>query len=153
MTSEQGTRTGEGTADYAYSLPYPESRCPDVDIEKNVPERPIGSALERKSTRANNSSRFNPITPIISSLSTEVYDPGPPPDGGIRAWTQAVMAHFVIFTTWGYINSFGVFQTYYVTTLGRSPSEISWVGKRQFLYLHPSSEGGNEYLNISPSTI
>ena len=53
---------------------------------------------------------------------------GPPPDGGLVAWTQAIVAHLVIFNTWGYINSFGVFQTYYVATLGHSPSDISWVG-------------------------
>ncbi|KAK1454528.1 hypothetical protein CMEL01_16660 [Colletotrichum melonis] len=25
---------------------------------------------------------------------------GPPPDGGVKAWTQALMAHFVVFNTW-----------------------------------------------------
>jgi MFS family permease len=37
--------------------------------------------------------------------------------------------------TWGFINSFGVFQTYYVTALGRSPSDISWVGSIQVFLL------------------
>jgi MFS family permease len=34
----------------------------------------------------------------------------------------------VCFTTWGYINSFGVFQTYYTSTLHVSPSAVSWIG-------------------------
>lgn len=37
--------------------------------------------------------------------------------------------------TWGFINSFGVFQTYYVTALNRSPSDISWVGSMQVFLL------------------
>lgn len=60
---------------------------------------------------------------------------GPPPDGGIQAWCQVALAHFVIFNTWGYINSFGVFQTYYTQTLGHPPSDISWVGSIQIFLL------------------
>lgn len=37
--------------------------------------------------------------------------------------------------TWGFINSFGVFQTYYVTSMNRTPSEISWVGSLQVFFL------------------
>ena len=37
------------------------------------------------------------------------------------------MGHLIVFNTWGYINSFGVFQTYYVAKLGHPPSDISWV--------------------------
>ncbi|MCJ1244136.1 hypothetical protein MMC30_001334 [Trapelia coarctata] len=61
--------------------------------------------------------------------------PGPPPDGGLQAWTQTCVAHLVIFNIWGYINYFGVFQTYYDLTLGRSPSDISWVGSVQVFLL------------------
>ena len=62
-------------------------------------------------------------------------DPGPPPDGGLQAWTQLLLAHLTIFNTWGYINSFGVFQTYYVITLKEPPSAISWVGSVQIFLL------------------
>ena len=64
------------------------------------------------------------LSRTISHIS---IDPGPPPDGGLNAWTQAIMGHLIVFNTWGYINSFGVFQTYYVATLGHPPSDISWV--------------------------
>lgn len=60
---------------------------------------------------------------------------GPPPDGGLQAWMQVALGHFIIFNTWGYINSFGVFQTYYTTALNRSPSDISWVGSIQIFLL------------------
>ncbi|KAJ5230152.1 hypothetical protein N7489_010860 [Penicillium chrysogenum] len=54
-----------------------------------------------------------------------------PPDGGLKAWTQALMGHLVVFNTWGYIVTFGVFQAYYESTLGVSASAISWVGSVQ----------------------
>lgn len=37
--------------------------------------------------------------------------------------------------TWGIINSFGLFQTHYTTALGRSPSDISWIGSLQIFLL------------------
>lgn len=60
---------------------------------------------------------------------------GPPPDGGLQAWLQVLIAHLVIFNTWGYINSFGVFQTYYLSTLEQTPSQISWIGSVQVFLL------------------
>ncbi|EQL29576.1 hypothetical protein BDFG_07806 [Blastomyces dermatitidis ATCC 26199] len=62
-------------------------------------------------------------------------DPGPPPDGGFNAWLQAGLSHLVICNTWGYINSFGVFQQHYTTSLQRVPSDISWVGSIQIFLL------------------
>ncbi len=39
--------------------------------------------------------------------------------------------HLVVLDTWGYISSFGTFQAYYASTLGRPPSDISWIGSFQ----------------------
>ncbi|KAF2191885.1 hypothetical protein K469DRAFT_732013 [Zopfia rhizophila CBS 207.26] len=57
----------------------------------------------------------------------------PPPDGGLKAWTQAFMGHFVVFNTLGIIGSFGVFQPYYTSKLGFAPSPDSWIGSLQML--------------------
>ncbi|KUI56490.1 putative transporter MCH4 [Cytospora mali] len=73
---------------------------------------------------------------ILSRTTTKSsWNPGPPPDGGLRAWTAVAAGHLVIMNTWGYINSFGVFQTYYTTTLGLPPSTISWIGSIQVFLL------------------
>lgn len=32
--------------------------------------------------------------------ATSWKDPGPPPDGGVRAWTQVLVGHLVIMNTW-----------------------------------------------------
>ncbi|KAL9019893.1 MAG: hypothetical protein Q9185_002835 [Variospora sp. 1 TL-2023] len=65
---------------------------------------------------------------------TSYVDPGPP-DGGVQAWTQSLAGHLVVFNTWGLINSFGVFQTYYITALNHPPSDISWIGSIQIFLL------------------
>ena len=67
----------------------------------------------------------------LSTTKSSWLDPGPPPDGGLLAWSQVLLSHLVVFNTWGYVSSFGVFQTYYVTKLGHPPSDISWVGSVQ----------------------
>lgn len=40
----------------------------------------------------------------------------------------------MIFTTWGWVNSFGAFQTYYTSVLPQSPSTISWIGSLQIWF-------------------
>lgn len=64
------------------------------------------------------------------------HDPGPPPDGGLKAWAQVLVGHLVIFNAWGYITSFGLFQQYYETTLNRPFSDISWVGSVQIFLIY-----------------
>ncbi|OAL04412.1 MFS general substrate transporter [Phaeosphaeriaceae sp. SRC1lsM3a] len=77
---------------------------------------------------------FSNIARTITLRSNaSVIDPGPPPDGGTKAWTQAFMGHFVIFNTWGMIACFGVFQQHYTTDLGLEPSAVSWIGSVQML--------------------
>ncbi|CAK4004509.1 MFS general substrate transporter [Lecanosticta acicola] len=83
------------------------------------------------------SSNNNPLSRTLSrrSAASSWLDPGPPPDGGLQAWIQVACTHLTIFTTFGYITSFGVFQTYYETALGVSPSTISWIGSVQIFLL------------------
>ncbi|KAJ4154777.1 hypothetical protein LMH87_000055 [Akanthomyces muscarius] len=61
-------------------------------------------------------------TPVISA---------PPPDGGLTAWLQVLAGHLIVFNTWGYIISFGIFQPYYQDQLSLDPSAVSWIGSVQ----------------------
>ncbi|KAF5019792.1 hypothetical protein F66182_8161 [Fusarium sp. NRRL 66182] len=54
-----------------------------------------------------------------------------PPDGGWKAWLCTLCGHLLFMNTWGFINSFGIFQAYYTSFLGRQPSDISWIGSVQ----------------------
>lgn len=42
-----------------------------------------------------------------------------------------LMGHLVIFNSFGYINSYGFFEAYYVDSLGLSSSALSWPGSMQ----------------------
>ena len=63
--------------------------------------------------------------------------PPPPPNGGTAAWLQTVGGFMMFFNTWGLINSFGVFQTYYESGVlfTESSSNISWIGSIQCFLL------------------
>ncbi|KAF9524485.1 MFS general substrate transporter [Crepidotus variabilis] len=56
------------------------------------------------------------------------------PDGGTRAWLIVVGAMCNTFATFGYANSWGVFQSYYQETIlsDSSPSNIAWIGSIQY---------------------
>lgn len=105
----------------------------NVDLEDG---RPSISRVATASAPAP-SPQDNMLTKTLSLVRTKDSgrDPGPPPDGGLDAWIQAGLAHLVIFNTWGYINGFGVFQTYYTSMLDRPPSDISWIGSIQIFLL------------------
>ncbi|KAL5531046.1 hypothetical protein ACEPAG_3922 [Sanghuangporus baumii] len=59
------------------------------------------------------------------------------PDGGFSAWATVIGAWLMQFSTFGYINAFGVYQDFYVRTyLGNvSSSNISLIGSTQLLFL------------------
>ncbi|KGO75742.1 Major facilitator superfamily domain, general substrate transporter [Penicillium italicum] len=61
---------------------------------------------------------------------------GEAPDGGLRAWLQVLCGHLIVFNVWGYINSYGIFESYYVTTLNRSSSDIAWVGSLEIFFVY-----------------
>ncbi|KAK7057637.1 MFS domain-containing protein [Favolaschia claudopus] len=56
------------------------------------------------------------------------------PDGGTRAWLVVFGAFCANFSTFGYVNAWGVFQAYYTETLLKdsSPSNIAWIGSIQY---------------------
>ncbi|KAL2824612.1 major facilitator superfamily domain-containing protein [Aspergillus cavernicola] len=63
--------------------------------------------------------------------------PEEPPNGGARAWMVALGAFAAQMCTFGYINTFGIFQSYYSTGFlaDESSSAISWIGSLQAFFL------------------
>lgn len=119
----------------ASALRNPEHHTEKHDIDAN------GTCTSTKKTMGESSELSlraeQPQSDLESggSAPKSIIPAGPPPDGGLQAWLQVLIAHLVIFNTWGYINSFGVFQTYYLSTLEQSPSQISWIGSVQVFLL------------------
>ncbi|KAI0114745.1 MFS general substrate transporter [Daldinia grandis] len=66
-------------------------------------------------------------------VEPQVAGPPPPPNGGVLAWLHVVGGFMLFFNTWGILNAFGVFQTYYESgaLFHRSSSDISWIGSIQ----------------------
>lgn len=56
------------------------------------------------------------------------------PDGGIRAWLAVFATALVTFSTFGFLNSWGIFQAYYEGNLllHTPPSTIAWIGSTQY---------------------
>ncbi|KAL0936731.1 MFS monocarboxylate [Colletotrichum truncatum] len=78
----------------------------------------------------------NLVDRVLSRVTTRSsIGPGPPPDGGVKAWLAIFGTHLVIMNTWGIVNSYGVFQPYYTTTLSRPPSDIAWIGSFEVFLL------------------
>lgn len=55
---------------------------------------------------------------------------GPAPEGGLRAWLVALGSALIFFSCLGFMNSFGVFQEYYMHNQlrGESPDKVAWIG-------------------------
>jgi MFS family permease len=104
----------------------------DGGIERNVQEEEAERPIKQPAETGPHSS----LARVLSRRSaTSSKDPGPAPDGGTTAWIQVLCCHFTIFNTFGFFTSFGVYQTYYVNTLGIAPSTVSWIGSIQVFLL------------------
>lgn len=92
-----------------------------------LPIQGQGLPLHRTKSAASNA-----LARVSSHLTTRsIINPGPPPDGGLQAWTQVFCAWLAVTNTWGFVNSFGAFQTYYSAILPETNSTISWIGSTQ----------------------
>ncbi|KUJ17585.1 MFS general substrate transporter [Mollisia scopiformis] len=52
------------------------------------------------------------------------------------AWAQVLAGHLIIFDTFGYIGSWGFFESYYEKPLNASLSSISWIGSVQIFLVY-----------------
>ncbi|KAI1395244.1 MFS general substrate transporter [Hypoxylon fuscum] len=72
----------------------------------------------------------NETAPVEGSLDA----PPPPPDGGY-GWVQVFVGHLALFNTFGWFNSYGIFQDYYTAELHLPLSAVSWTGSVQVFLL------------------
>lgn len=93
-------------------------------------EPPSPSAPEAPGTMPTD----GPTGASLGSATAKLH-PREPPDGGLTAWLQVLAGHLVVFTTWGYIISFGIFQPYYAQRLSLAPSAVAWIGSVQICLL------------------
>ena len=88
---------------------------------------------EKQGGGAENGAPLGPVAsakPSINNIKSV-------PNGGLVAWLQVVGSFFLFWNTWGIINTFGTYQTFYETGLlsDSTPSAISWIGSVQAFLL------------------
>ncbi|KAK4101137.1 MFS general substrate transporter [Parathielavia hyrcaniae] len=92
---------------------------------------------ERSSTLAPDDEKKSPNQTDSTDIESgdAALAPGPgtfsaAPDGGARAWLVVAGAACIFFSGMGFMNSFGVFQEYYMSNQlrDRSPDDIAWIG-------------------------
>lgn len=108
----------------------------DAATTTTIPEPVPGEPLELTPSKVAPGNSF--LSRTISRVRTkDSVDPGPPPDGGAHAWFMASLAHLVIFNIWGLVNSFGIFQNYYVQVMQiGDESSVAWIGTVQTFVLY-----------------
>ncbi|GAA5830646.1 hypothetical protein JCM11251_002548 [Rhodosporidiobolus azoricus] len=67
-----------------------------------------------------------------STIGSETFVAGVP-DGGTRAWMNVLGGWLIMFASFGYVNAFGVFQSYYKLAVfpEKTAEDISWIGSIQ----------------------
>ncbi|KAJ4303143.1 hypothetical protein N0V90_002035 [Kalmusia sp. IMI 367209] len=91
----------------------------ELQLNQYYPTKKLDSSAALSTQNAPASPHASPSLPVQQ------------PNGGALAWMQVVAAFSVFFNTWGMLNTFGVFQTYYESGAlfrGESSSTISWIG-------------------------
>jgi|SRR5450432_3113558 hypothetical protein len=71
----------------------------NIEAYSVIANAPVEQSVEitRTCTRVN----LRNMVRVITRTSTKSsWNPGPPPDGGLAAWTQVAMGHLVIMNTW-----------------------------------------------------
>jgi len=81
-------------------------------------------------------SNGTPLEPVTSAKPS-INNIKSVPNGGVKAWLQVLGSFFLFFNTWGIINAFGTYQTYYEGGIlsSSTPSDISWIGSMQAFLL------------------
>ncbi|POS74307.1 major facilitator superfamily transporter [Diaporthe helianthi] len=68
---------------------------------------------------------------------TPTTGPESPPDGGLGAWLHVLAGFMLLLNSWGIVNTYGVFQSYYESGVlfTATSSQISWIGSAQAFFI------------------
>ena len=97
------------------------------DLEKGPSRTTADAPIDEKVARTD-----PPATEVSASAPHTI------PDGGLWAWLNVLGAWLVLGATFGYVSSFGVYQSYYAFKLfpEKSSSDISWLGRQATCLCH-----------------
>jgi hypothetical protein len=98
-------RTASSTTQHDEDLDS-EPQAQPIATKENLEAYPNGVLEPRddeyEMARTNTVRSWRDAARVVTRISTKSSwkDPGPPPDGGLLAWTQVTMGHLVIMNTW-----------------------------------------------------
>ncbi|KAI9713279.1 MAG: hypothetical protein M1828_001452 [Chrysothrix sp. TS-e1954] len=100
----------------------------ELDAEKQQIEEPTVANTETPAPDLENGQELKKKQSKSSINNTSSI-----PNGGLKAWLQVAGAFMLFFNSWGIINTFGAYQTFYEsgTIFNESSSTISWIGAVQ----------------------
>jgi len=111
-------------------MTHPQEGGEEPSIKKGAGEVELGFA-------ASIAPRDTPSPPKETPSQEEISKETPSLvfDHGFRAWSQVFVTFLLVVNGFGYLSSFGLFQTYWMNKLDRSASSISWIGSIQMFLL------------------
>lgn len=79
----------------------------------------------------------NPDQDDKGDTATEFDQSDPFPEGGIKAWMAVFAGFWCLFFSFGLVNTFGVFEEYYLSTIlqTKTSSQVSWIGSFQYGFI------------------
>ncbi|KAK5235599.1 hypothetical protein LTR47_003072 [Exophiala xenobiotica] len=113
---------------------------PESSPSRYRPNPTLGRTESNISRALDAEANIDPSPPEDSAIAIaneKNVDHGAPPNGGFNAWLQVLGSFFLFFNSWGTVNTFGVFQTYYENNplWHETASNISWIGSIQAFLL------------------
>ncbi|KAJ4306807.1 hypothetical protein N0V88_000175 [Collariella sp. IMI 366227] len=110
------------------SRPGSPLRVPQIPLDPEKTNTNQADTTDVESAAAISTADGNDDEPKVPSPAAPSFPPAP--DGGSRAWLVVTGAACVFFSCLGFMNSFGVFQQYYLTHQlhNHTPDDIAWIG-------------------------
>ena len=109
----------------------------------------------QETTTTNTACEEDPNPKPEAEVTDGVLSPPPYPEGGRAAWLTVFGAFLALFCTFGQLNAFGTFQTWYAEHQLRDlpPSTIAWIGSLQLWMFFFSVSSADSDFSGRPRTL
>ncbi|WVQ78585.1 hypothetical protein IAT38_000671 [Cryptococcus sp. DSM 104549] len=113
----------------------------DDGLDNNPPQL-LGSSLELER-------RLTEDPDLERQMGMDDDGVGPPPEGGLKAWSVVVAAFSALFAIFGFVTGFGQLKSYYLANQlsTYSESDVAWIGSMQTFVTYAGSIAMGRYFD------
>ncbi|WVQ78584.1 hypothetical protein IAT38_000670 [Cryptococcus sp. DSM 104549] len=131
---------GRSTSHLSRSL-SPHRPLRDDGLDNNPPQL-LGSSLELER-------RLTVDPDLERQMGMDDDGVGPPPEGGLKAWSVVVASFSALFAIFGFLTTFGQLKTYYLDNQlsTYTESDVAWIGSMQALVTYAGSIAMGRYFD------